>query len=168
MDASPPPCFQPDCMIDSCHYTAIVDTGSFVMNFGNSGAMFNIEVVSGCRWVLYDTCTKIGSGTPSFEMNYYFTGNEDLMVCGSAGDLLMIFTKHVPEMNYPMFGAPILDLDTICGVLNAVEPSAGGPKAYKDIYTFQIVDKNNLSAGVYIELDAVTFRPSGRKVCIVQ
>jgi len=170
MDASPPLCYDQGCKIELCHYTAIVDTGSFVVNFGNTGNMFEVSVVSDCRWMLFNTCTKIGSGTPSFEMHNYFTGNEQLMICGPTAAMLMVFTKHVPEMNYPPFGIPILDLDTVCGPLNPITgPSAGEPRAYMDIYTFKTTYQQPLSAGIYIELDRATLLPTGRKkICVLE
>lgn len=166
MSSPPPPCYDPGCPIDSCHYSAIPDTGSFVVNFSNAGGVFNISVVTSCRWVLFDTCVDVNSGTPSFEIRQHFTGNEQLMVCGSGGELMMVFSKHVPEGNFPSFGIPILDLDTICGPLLPVTSARETVLHYMRMDTGEICD-TPLSAGIYFEMDE-TFVPTGRKILVIE
>lgn len=166
MDAPPPSCYDPACPCDSCHYTAIPDTGSFVVNFSNTGSVFNIAIVTSCRWVLYDTCVDVNSGTPSFEIRRKFSGDEQLMICGVGSDFLMVFAKHVPEGNFQPFGIPILDLDTICGPLLPIAPARETVLHYMRMDTGEICD-TPLSAGIYFEMDE-TFVPTGRKILVIE
>jgi len=141
------------------------DTGSFVVNFGNAGGMFNVVVLEDCRWVVADTCVFIGNTTPSFEFRNYFNANSTLMVCGDPGAAVLIFAKPVPSMNFRPFRAPMYDLDTICGTMptGGIEPIQVGNTVYLRFDTWQVESRRPLPTGLYFEVDE-TFVGHGRIV----
>lgn len=114
-----PECYSPTCFVDGCKHVTIADTGSITMNFGAIGAIYSISVIQDGLFILQSECTWIDSGVPSYSIDAYFPVRSELLLCGSFGDSLFVFYKHVPQQNYPAFGVPI---DTLCPMTSITEP----------------------------------------------
>ena len=128
MEDQPIDCFPFACNVAECATVNIADTGCIVMNFGSIGADFSISVIKNDRFVLLSECAFIGPATPSYQIERIFPDGSSIMVCGAGSDSIYIFYKAVPFQNYPPFGPPIIDMDTLCTIPTNIESKAERPR----------------------------------------
>lgn len=146
MDTIPPPCYPFLCADhDSCHTVELRDSFSGVFELNNADEPFEIIVLDQCRWVVFDTCAIVGSSTPGFALFNTFPPMSTVLICGDGNRDIQVTVKHVPSANFPPFGPPILDLDTLCGPFVALDPIPlwRYAEVYIDPTTMQRVDRQD-------------------------
>lgn len=145
MDTIAPPCYPFGCnpIPDSCHVVALIDSFSGVFELSNADERFEIIVLDRCRWVVFDTCATVFATTPGFVLFRTFPPTSTVLICGDGDSDIQVTVKHTPSANFPPFGPPIYDIDTLCGPFVGIDGPIVQFKQYDyfDPYNFQKVSE---------------------------
>ncbi len=102
--------------LEYCHYWAIPVGGFSVYLYSNDSGYYNWRIIQDCRYILFDSCGFVPTGSFGDPYNISVLGNYPpgsvLMVCGSQPlDFRVYLKPHPTNSNFTI----IYDMDTCHG-----------------------------------------------------